>query len=96
MQDEFPDKRPRPVNLKLSGDFLENLTFTLASKRGGGYGIRIGYYDELSKKKELGHAIGVNGQPKRPTIPESVEDFTSAIRQRILQEFKKLVEKATK
>lgn len=27
VQDEFPDKRVRPVNLKLSGEFLKNLTW---------------------------------------------------------------------
>lgn len=73
--DEFPSKRIRPVNLTLSGDFLSNLTWRWDRKTG----VDIGYFDELSAKKEQGHREGVNSQPKRPTIPRRSEKLNAVV-----------------
>lgn len=82
VQSEFPDKRPRPVNLFLSGDFLSNLSYALGI-RGKAQVIEIGFFDDLSAKKESGHRDGVNGQPKRPIIPTGSERFSAIIAQDI-------------
>lgn len=67
----YPGKRKAhtPVNLKLSGDFLSNLTARVISSRFG-YSMSIGYDGALSQQKEQGHRDGVNSQPSRPTIPQ--------------------------
>lgn len=72
-QKEFPDKRPRPVNLFLSGDFLSNLKVQVRNR------IFIGFFDKLSSKKEEGHREGANGQPSRPIIPIDGERFSTTI-----------------
>jgi hypothetical protein len=82
VQKDFPNKRPRPVNLFLSGDFLSNLTYALGI-RGKAQVIEIGFFDDLSAKKESGHREGVNGQPKRPIIPTGSERFSAIIAQDI-------------
>lgn len=87
VQKQFPAKRPRPVNLFLSGSFLSDLTFAVASL-GRKKVIEIGYFEELSAKKESGHREGVNGQPKRPTIPKGNETFSSVIISDILSLFR--------
>lgn len=89
VQKDFPSKRPRPVNLFLSGDFLSNLTY-LISGIGKKAVIEIGYIDDLSAKKESGHREGVNGQPKRPTIPTGNESFSTII----VQDVAKIVKAA--
>lgn len=79
---KFPNKRSRPVNLWLSGDFLSNLeAFTKSNWRKDifgrlGYSLFVGFRDQLSKLKEKGHRDGVNGQPERPIIPEGNEEFS--------------------
>lgn len=76
---DFPDKRERPVNLYLSGDFLKNLKATPLLS-----GVKIGFSDSLSSKKEQGHREGVNGQPQRPIIPNRDEEFNPSIYRRIV------------
>lgn len=95
VQDEFPNKRPRPVNLFLSGDFLSNLTYALG-RAGKKQLITIGFFDELSKKKESGHRVGVNGQPKRPIIPNATESFSQIIKVDILKIMKDVIKRASK
>jgi hypothetical protein len=64
----FPKKRQRPVNLFLSGEQMRDLdSKTIPFK--GGHSIRIEYKTQMSKDKESGHRDGINGQPKRPTLP---------------------------
>lgn len=82
VQGRFPSKRDRPVNLFLSGDFLNNLIFK-PIKIKGSYSTIIGFFDSLSKKKEQGHREGAHGQPSRPIIPTGQEGFAQRI-QRIL------------
>jgi hypothetical protein len=83
VQKDFPNKRPRPVNLFLSGDFLKMLKriVTVGSQRPT---LEIGFEDELSVKKEDGHRTGANGQAKRPIIPQGNEKFAQRI-QRVIQ-----------
>lgn len=73
----FPQKRRRPVNLYLSGKFLESLKYKV--KTGKRPRITIGFFSRKSKAKEKGHREGARGQPKRPVIPERSEQFTRPI-----------------
>ncbi len=79
MKNKFPNKRERPVNLFLSGDQLSNLITKPTQS-----GLEVGYYDKLSAQKEQGHREGVNGQPRRPTIPKNGEEFSPSIYRRIV------------
>lgn len=79
--DKYPGDRKNktPVNLNLTGQMLKNLIFQSA-KRGKNYFVSIGYLrDDFAADKESGHRDGVNGQPKRPTIPQGRETFREAI-----------------
>lgn len=78
---KYPDKKDGPVNLKLSGEFLDSLTFR--SKRGKNAAIIIRFNRRKSEKKEDGHRKGVNKQPKRPIIPLRNETFTLRLRRLI-------------
>lgn len=71
-------KKLRPVNLTLSGKFLESLKGT-AEKVRNGYAAVIGFSDKKSQKKEQGHREGANGQAERPIIPQSGEKFSQVI-----------------
>lgn len=87
---EYPNKKISPVNLKLSGHMLYNLTYRIITK-GKSLLIEIGYLDdEEAQKKEMGHRLGVNKQPKRPTIPlkRKGENFAAKIQVYILREFR--------
>jgi hypothetical protein len=79
--ERYPGKRKAhsPVNLRLNGDFLESLTFDAVGGGSGGYTTHLFYENDQSKKEE-GHALGVNGQPKRPTLPvKQGQTFTRQI-----------------
>ena len=71
-------KKLRPVNLTLSGAFLESLKGTVAKVKSG-YAAVIGFSDKKSQKKEQGHREGANGQAERPIIPQSGEKFSLVI-----------------
>lgn len=78
---EFPDKKERPVNLKLSGDFLNNLKAKVMRGK-----IYIGFFEQPWAKYEEGHREGVNGQPKRPIIPsDEDEQFSDTILRRLVK-----------
>lgn len=83
------DKRVRPVNLRLSGDFLSDLRATVLAKS-----IEIGYRSQKSVEKEFGHRVGANSQRKRPTIPTGREQFNATITDLILTQYEKAFEKA--
>lgn len=75
-------KAKSPVNLKLTGEMLADLgSFTQQRSDGKGYVAQIGYDSVQSTLKESGHREGVNGQPSRPTIPDTSrrERFVSSI-----------------
>lgn len=86
--DEYPNKRVRPVNLTLSGKFLEDLQPRVSGKK-----LKIGYHDNLSSKKESGHREGVNGQPKRPTIPIGNEKLNASVYKEILNTLDSILRK---
>lgn len=79
---KYPGSRKpaSPVNLRLSGDMLDNLGYT-ALQSEGGYVAHVGYSDPKQILKESGHREGVNGQPARPTIPDASrgEKFASSV-----------------
>ena len=77
-------------NLKLSGDFLKSLT-SFSKKIRGGYSSTIGFDDELSDDKELGHRRGANKQHKRPIIPNRREGFNKRIADVILDFYSKRI-----
>lgn len=53
VQSKYPDKKVRPVNLKLSGDMLEAFTFKTTAT-----GALIGVFDQEQKKKAVLHNNG--------------------------------------
>lgn len=63
---QFPDKQVRPVNLELSGDMLDSLTF---KKTAGG--ITVGIFDGTQAEKAKGHQSGdpEKALPKRRFLP---------------------------
>lgn len=68
-----------PVNLYLSGDFQDSLTYSVYLTKSG-FGTILGYSGNQEVKEE-GHRKGKNGQPKRPSLPsKSGEDFIAKIR----------------
>lgn len=71
-------KKLRPVNLTLSGKFLESLKGSVQKVRSG-YAAAIGFSDKKSQKMEQGHREGANGQAERPVIPQSGEKFSLVI-----------------
>jgi hypothetical protein len=79
---QFPDKKQRPVNLRLSGDFLNALDHKV-KRDGSNYKTEIGYFDSEQAVKERGHREGANSQPKRPTLIKGDEKPAQRI-QRII------------
>jgi len=66
---KVPEKKSRPVNLFLYGDFIKSLTYK-PSKVNGTNITTIYFNNPKSEKKEQGHRDGAGGQPKRPIIPQ--------------------------
>lgn len=100
VQDKYPGKMPRPVNLKLSGEQWAALGFTVVQGRIGRV-PKINYMTELALQKEAGHREGVHGQPSRPTIPVGGEApaaslqaiIEKAIRKSVMDLFNKIQKK---
>lgn len=86
----YPGKRKpkRPVNLRLTGDFMNALTFKSRSSGTDGYKTEVFYNKESEDKKESGHREGVNGQPKRPTLPQGNERFAKLIENDVVEIYK--------
>jgi len=82
VKSKYRTKKQRPVNLKLSGKFLDALSYKANS-----FGVTIGYFKNSEAKKEEGHRKGANTQPKRPTIPDASnrELFTATIQDEYLK-----------
>lgn len=77
-------KKPRPVNLELSGEFLKALRVWITGS-GSKAAVHVGFRSGTGKTpgtkadaptKERGHREGTNGQPKRPMIPVGEETLT--------------------
>lgn len=97
VQSRYPGKRDRPVNLKLSGEFLNDLTFKVKPGTAGKHAsVEIGYYTRSEQDKERSHRDGTNGQPKRPTIPQGSEQFAVTIQRTILNRLREAITKAVK
>ncbi len=80
----YPGKRKphRPVNLRLTGQFLRSLRFDV--RRGAGtVGVVVFLAGALAKAKERGHRYGANRQPKRPLIPMGKQQLRRGIRDKI-------------
>lgn len=92
---QFPAKRRRPVNLKLSGAFLRMLRGK-PKKVGRAFSPNVGFFDNLSRKKESGHRDGVNGQPKRAIIPVGGESLKKSILIRVEKAFKAAILKVVR
>lgn len=92
--DRYPGERKpkRPVNLTLTGKFLDALTFETIKVKSG-YAPRIGYDSPKEEAKERGHREGANGQPERPTIPSvsKGEEFAATIGRIISAIFKERI-----
>jgi hypothetical protein len=93
----YPGRRKpsTPVNLRLSGAFLTDLTGKAFAKRREGVGIKVSYRTALSNKKEEGHRDGVNKQPKRPTIPEGNEEFAAPLLRFFFREMSAIIKRLT-
>lgn len=95
VKNKYPDKKKRPVNLRLSGDFMRNLRAKNVKKDRFSFagfhivGITIGWKSRKDQLKEEGHREGVNGQPKRPIIPTDDEEFSPKIKKIIVEFFEK-------
>jgi hypothetical protein len=79
---KYPAKKNRPVNLRLSNDFMDRLK-NWVTRAGKGYEAWVGWRDAESQKKEQGHREEANGQPMRPVIPQSGESLTPRIMLRV-------------
>ena len=85
--DRYPGKRKphSPVNLELSGKFLNALSHKVVPDVFG-KGTEI-FFTNNQDVKERGHRNGANGQPERPMLPtERGEDFIRQIR-KIYQDY---------
>jgi len=89
-------KRPRPVNLKLTGEFLKSLTADEKSSQTG-WNTEISFgNNQLSKDKEDGHRNRAGGQPSRPIIPEGNETFAVRIKRKYIKLYKERIRKLLK
>ena len=93
----YPGKRkPKtPVNLTLSGDFLDALQYSTVQSPSG-YATKIFYQGTKEDKKEQGHREGANGQRKRPTIPIGGETFAARIQRVFAEIYNKRIKIITK
>ncbi len=84
VQDKFPNKKKRPVNLELSGDMLKKLKWKPIKA-----GIKFGLISASKKLKKIfeAHNEGTNtakNVPRRAIIPSGAgEKFTVSIHRRI-------------
>ena len=88
----FPQKRKRPVNLRLSGKMMRSLDGFVRNTKEG-VELELAYLDPLSRKKERGHSEGVGGQPKRPTLPGKGQKFSKDIEKEVVSILLKAIKK---
>ncbi len=92
---KFPNKKVRPVNIRLTGHQLRNYKFKIINVKNK-FRIRLGYFNKFAALKEQGHADGVNGQPVRQTVPNKTQQFSSKITQIIIRVLLRNLEKNLK
>jgi hypothetical protein len=85
-------KKPRPVNLLLTGEFLFHLEAVVTGVAGK-HGLEIGFFDAKQAAKETGHREGANGQPQRPIIPLAREDFVASITNAIYKKIEEALDR---
>ncbi len=79
VQSQYPDKKRRPVNLYLSGDFLDNLQeITADRKLFKDFNVSLGFKGKFADY-EKGHREMHNGQGFRPIIPAKEGDETFVV-----------------
>lgn len=92
VRDRFPSKAKTPVNLKLSGEFLDTLGYKATSK-----GSEIGHIDPDARTRELfdTHNEGKNKNvPKRKYLPNKRgEEFTVSIMRLIVRLYSDTIKK---
>lgn len=84
---KFPDKKVRPVNLKLSGDYLSEFTYRLLRK-----GVEIGFISpsNLTRKKFETHNLGKHKHvPQRKHLPDIQRNEQLAVS--IMREIRSIV-----
>lgn len=86
--DPFLNKKLRPVNLFLTGEFLDDLRCKVVGKQ-----MQIGFFKKKSELKELGHREGANGQPKRPVIPVGKEKLNASVLRKLLESLDKVLKR---
>jgi len=87
----FKGKRLRPVNLRLSGDFMKSLKYRATKK-----GVLVGFFKPSEAAKEQGHRERANGQGFRPVIPQRGETFIPTIINKLVDIMRKGVERRLK
>ena len=96
---DFPDKRPKPVNLKLSGKFLRSLTGKVNINKSDArryFEVRIGFFNKESVAKESGHRYGApkpGDQPHRPIIPVDNEKLAKRLQLIIRDVIRKAIDR---
>lgn len=88
VRNKFPAKRNRPINLKLSGKFLNS--FQVIVKKINV--LEYGFFSKYGKDLESGHREGVHGQPPRPVIPDNSESLVKSLETLILKTYKDAVD----
>ncbi len=85
------NKKPRPVNLTLTGAFLKSLIANVITRSSNKF-LQITFDSEEHGIKEVGHRDGANGQPKRPIIPlAGKEDFIAPLRRFLEVTYKEIL-----
>lgn len=90
VKNKFPGKKTRPVNLRLSEDFIDSLKYMVQGVNNN-FKLAVGFFNKLSVDKEMGHRVGVNGQPSRPIIPINQERLAVSIQKLIFESFKRQI-----
>lgn len=92
---DFRGKRTRPVNLKLTGDFLKALMSRVIRVKGENVS-QIKFRTREAELKELGHRKGTNNQRKRPIIPIRKEQMNATITLSIVKIYEALIQSIIK
>jgi hypothetical protein len=77
---KFPSKRRRPVNLELSGKFLDIGLEAWVRGLKDKFQVDVGFRKKPYIDYERGHREQANGQGFRPIIPQDQERFVKQIR----------------
>lgn len=80
-------KNSKPVNLQLSGDMLNAITFRIVR-----FGVKIGIFDKRQADKAITHLRGLNGVPQRKFLPvDEGDEFIVSIQRSIRTLYAKII-----